>query len=93
MRCGLVPPHGSALENLEKNQKASNRWARKTSGVSRRRSKQDPGLGDEPSCPYQFHVKEAGQTSPALWFLASHMLSVSGFDAGLFFLSRMAYFS
>jgi hypothetical protein len=40
--------------------KASNRWAQK----SREGSKQDPGLGDEPSCPYQFHVKESRANQP-----------------------------
>src|SRR3984893_14450007 len=64
MTCGLVPPHSSGSETGKKTQKAYNRYARETSLVSRGQSKQDPGLGDEPSCPYQFHGKESRANQP-----------------------------
>jgi predicted nucleic acid-binding protein len=33
-------------------------------------------MGDEPSCPNQFHAKKAGQTSPALWFFGGALGSL-----------------
>jgi hypothetical protein len=36
----------------------------KTSSRAEGEVKQDPGMGDEPSCPNQFHVKESRANQP-----------------------------
>jgi hypothetical protein len=60
---GLMPPHSSGLEN-QKNPEGFEPLGPENQLVTRERSKQDPGLGDEPSCPNQFHAKESRANQP-----------------------------
>jgi hypothetical protein len=69
-------PAQQRFRELKKTQKASNRWAWKSSWVIRERSKQDPGLGDEPSCPNQFHAKESRANQPGFVVFGVTRLSV-----------------